>query len=95
MSTRDAIPNGGQLTVTNGSSHGNVTATLLATTGCEIPKDQLDHLFEPFFTTKPTGPGLGLYVVKRIVQEHRGEVNVSSQPGVGTHFDLRFTKVAP
>ena len=58
----------------------------IADDGIGIPGEHLDHLFEPFFTTKSSGTGLGLAVTKRIIQEHRGELTVESQPGKGTSF---------
>jgi signal transduction histidine kinase len=45
-------------------------------------------VLEPFFTTKSTGTGLGLAVVKRIVDEHEGELDLDSSPGQGANFTL-------
>ena len=58
--------------------------------GCGIPTELLHRVFEPFFTTKAQGTGLGLAVVKRITEEHGGEVSVESVPGRGTTFTLRL-----
>jgi two-component system nitrogen regulation sensor histidine kinase GlnL len=55
-------------------------------TGCGIPEPDLPQLFNPFFTTKADGSGLGLSVVHKIVEEHGGEIHVTSEPGVGTTF---------
>lgn len=57
-------------------------------TGAGIPAENIPHLFEPFFTTKPNGTGLGLPVTRRIIQEHRGEMAVQSEPGQGTTFRI-------
>lgn len=56
--------------------------------GCGIPADVLPHIFEPFFTTKSDGKGtgLGLPIAQRIVDAHRGQLAVESQPGAGTTF---------
>jgi len=57
-------------------------------TGHGIPTENLAHIFEPFFSTKPGGTGLGLATVYRIVQDHGGQVEVRSDPGLGTTFTL-------
>jgi signal transduction histidine kinase len=57
-------------------------------TGIGIAPDALPRVFEPFFTTKPQGSGLGLVVVKRVVEGHRGRVAVKSAPGTGTTFTI-------
>jgi signal transduction histidine kinase len=48
----------------------------------------MEHLFEPFFTTKIAGTGLGLPITQRIIQEHRGTIEVASEPGKGTTFSI-------
>jgi signal transduction histidine kinase len=86
-----AMPRGGKLTVRvkTGRLKGQRAALLeVSDTGPGIPPALQGRIFEPFFTTKATGTGLGLAVVKRIVEDHRGEVRVDSQPGLGTTFTL-------
>ncbi|MEW5770213.1 MAG: ATP-binding protein [Pseudomonadota bacterium] len=62
----------------------------IADEGCGIPEDVLDHIFEPFFTTKAVGKGtgLGLSVTYGSVSQAGGDIVVTSQPGVGTRFDI-------
>jgi len=58
--------------------------------GCGIPTELIHRVFEPFFTTKAQGTGLGLAVVKRIIEEHHGELSLESTPGRGTTFSIRL-----
>lgn len=60
----------------------------ISDTGCGINAEDLRQLFNPFFTTKAHGSGLGLSVVHSIINEHHGEIDVTSAPGVGTTFFL-------
>jgi signal transduction histidine kinase len=55
-------------------------------TGPGIPPDQCQQIFNPFFTTKKTGVGLGLSIVSKIVDEHRGSLRVEGRPGQGACF---------
>ena len=62
--------------------------------GIGIPADNLSRLFEPFFTTKPNGTGLGLPITRRIIEEHRGSIAVTSEPHQGTKFVLSLPSIA-
>ena len=61
--------------------------------GTGIAPEHLENIFNPFFTTKPNGVGLGLAIVSKIADEHHGQINVFSEPGVGTRFELTLPKV--
>ena len=68
---------------------GMVTITI-QDTGPGLPSEQLSRIFEPFYTTKASGTGLGLYVVKQLVEKNGGKVEVSSKKGFGTTFVICF-----
>ena len=57
-----------------------------------IQPQHLENIFNPFFTTKPDGVGLGLALVSKIVDEHQGRINVFSEPGHGTRFEMMLPK---
>ncbi len=59
-------------------------------TGVGIKKEELARLFEPFYTTKPSGSGLGLAIAYRIIQDHAGTIEVTSEPGNGTAVVMKF-----
>jgi signal transduction histidine kinase len=56
--------------------------------GCGIDQSTLQNLFEPFFTTRPTGNGLGLATACEIIREHGGAIDVISNPGEGSRFEV-------
>ena len=56
--------------------------------GCGIPEEQRRRIFMPFYTTKASGTGLGLSIAHRIVEQHDGTINVISEPGAGSTFQL-------
>jgi signal transduction histidine kinase len=64
--------------------------------GPGIPSDVMPRIFEPFFTTKPKGEGtgLGLGIVKQIVDKHGGKIDVTSKPGC-TRFTVRLPITGP
>ena len=84
----EAMPQGGELSVGATAVPGQKLEVWVTDSGHGIAPDDLTHVFEPFFSTKPGGTGLGLSLVHRIVQEHGGEVDVRSTPGLGTTFTV-------
>jgi two-component system sensor histidine kinase/response regulator len=61
-------------------------------TGAGIQPAQLPRIFDPYFTTKQakSGTGLGLYITKKVVEDHNGSIKVDSTPGIGTVFTIRL-----
>jgi len=62
-------------------------------TGSGMSADNLGRVFEPYFTTKPSGTGLGLLIVRRIVREHGGELSIESSEGKGLTLTIRLPYV--
>jgi two-component system NtrC family sensor kinase len=90
----DSMPNGGRIDVRlTGGGPGEVLVEF-KDTGEGIPRDNHDRVFLPFFTTKDygKGTGLGLSIVARIVHEHGGRIELDSNPGKGTEFQLWFPR---
>jgi PAS domain S-box-containing protein len=88
-----AMPRGGRLLVRVRRDPSGVLLEV-EDTGAGIPEEVRPRIFEPFFTTKATGTGLGLAVVKRIVEGHGGEIEVAGGPAGGTVVRIRLP-VAP
>jgi signal transduction histidine kinase len=61
-------------------------------TGIGITSEQMTKIFDPYFTTKQgkSGTGLGLYITKKVVEDHNGSIKVDSTPDVGTTFTIRL-----
>jgi signal transduction histidine kinase len=59
-------------------------------TGSGMSAENLGHVFEPYFTTKPSGTGLGLLIVRRVVREHGGELSIESSQGKGLALTIRL-----
>ena len=59
-------------------------------TGGGISQDQMSKLFQPYFTTKASGSGLGLLIVRRIVREHGGEIEIESNQGKGVRVTVHL-----
>ncbi|MGH9673412.1 MAG: ATP-binding protein, partial [Bryobacteraceae bacterium] len=94
LNARDAMEDGGDLVITT-SSDRLLACVEIADSGKGIAAEHLPRIYDPFFTTKGVrkGTGLGLSVTYGIVREHGGTIEVSSQPGAGTRFQLQFPAV--
>lgn len=90
INAREAMPEGGTLTLTTRSGEGADVEIDVTDTGSGIAPDHLARIFEPFFTTKDYGTGLGLTNVKRLVEDNDGTLIVNSTVGKGTSCTLRF-----
>jgi len=67
---------------------------VVADTGGGIPPDVLPKVFEPLFSTKSFGTGLGLPMVKQIVEQHDGTITIASEVGKGTSVTVRLNQLA-
>jgi signal transduction histidine kinase/ActR/RegA family two-component response regulator len=106
VNARDAMPDGGELSIATSDSSldeaycqqqpdavpGKYVVLIMSDTGSGMTDEVKEHLFEPFFTTKPKekGTGLGLATIYGAVKQHRGSIEVISEPGKGTTFKVFF-----
>ncbi len=104
VNARDAMPNGGKITMKSENYYvseemardyqdvksGEYVRIAIADTGAGIESDHMERIFEPFFSTKThgKGTGLGLAMVYSIVKAHLGWIAVSSEPDIGTTFEI-------
>ena len=93
MNALESMPDGGALRVsvsTRRAEAGGEPQALLvvADSGTGIYPATLSQVFDPFFTTKEAGTGLGLSIVRKIVDQHSGEVRIDSERGVGTQVTV-------
>jgi signal transduction histidine kinase len=90
----EAMPAGGALRVTTRVDEpvaGDAAVVVhVEDTGEGMDARRAERAFDDFYTTKPTGSGLGLAFVRRVVLAHGGNVSLSSRPGEGTTVELRF-----
>ena len=77
------------MTFTSGRDNDMVLVRI-SDSGEGISPEIIDKIFQPFYSTKPKGSGLGLTLVKEIVEAHRGRVLVESEPGKGSVFSIRL-----
>lgn len=89
-----AIDGPGKVQVEIGSRDGCASVTV-TDTGKGIPEEQLPQIFRPFYTTRSEGTGLGLSLASRIIEEHHGQIKVTSVPGQGSRFEILLPFRAP
>jgi two-component system NtrC family sensor kinase len=87
----DAMPQGGQVSVAV-TVEGQEVVMRIRDNGPGIPEELRERIFEPFFSTKEDGQrtGLGLAIAAGIVEQHEGNINVTSYVGKGTEFTIRL-----
>jgi two-component system cell cycle sensor histidine kinase/response regulator CckA len=94
INARQAMEHGGAITLSTRQVHREAKTPWVelsvSDTGAGMDETTRQRIFEPFFTTKGEGTGLGLATVYGIVTQRGGEIDVSSQLGVGTTFAIRF-----
>src|SRR5215472_10539768 len=96
VNSQDSMVGGGKLTIRTRHTKSvrgayAQTTIVVADTGCGIPKEIRNTMFEPFVSTKgEKGTGLGLWIVKGIVESHSGRIQVRSTVGKGTVFKMIF-----
>ena len=84
-----AMRAGGILRIRTEASDSHVVVSFIDT-GHGIAAEQIGRIFEPYYTTKPTGSGLGLMIVQRIVREHGGTIDVESDTSRGTTVRIKL-----
>jgi two-component system cell cycle sensor histidine kinase/response regulator CckA len=101
---RDAMPRGGSLTIRTANVHlevkdvqyfvdvppGDYMRITVSDTGIGMDRQTQQHMFEPFFTTKEKGTGLGLSLLYGIIKKHNGFIQVYSEPGKGSTFEINL-----
>jgi two-component system cell cycle sensor histidine kinase/response regulator CckA len=101
FNARDAMPHGGKLSIRTynhegaaapdraaGGGRGSCAVLRVSDTGLGMTPAVRDSIFQPFFTTKPHGTGLGLATVLGIIRQHDGHMEVESEPGRGSTFEV-------
>jgi two-component system sensor histidine kinase AtoS len=87
-----AIPDKGIITVST-EMESDWMVTHVADNGVGIAAENLERIYDPFFSTKPAGTGLGLAVVQRILNGHRGRIAITSESGRGTDVKISLPRV--
>lgn len=83
----EGISENGRIELSAQAANGDLQITW-KDNGCGISAQGLSKIFTPFVTYKPTGNGLGLFIVKNIIENHGGSVSVESEEGTGTRFNI-------
>lgn len=84
----EAVAEGGQVTLECRPNGKEAVAIEISDNGAGIPKEILHRVFDPFFSTKPKGTGMGLSIARKIVQAHKGTMEIESEVGRGTRVRI-------
>jgi signal transduction histidine kinase len=92
---RDAMPQGGSLTVATSERNGYVRIDF-TDTGTGMPEEVKKHIFEPFMTYgKKHGTGLGMAIVKKVIDDHKGRIEIDSEMDKGTTISIHLPVIKP
>jgi signal transduction histidine kinase len=92
----EAMTPGGHLDIAVSSQKGGrMVQIVISNDGAPIPAEHVSQLFEPYFTTKRSGTGLGLATVKKIVDEHQGEISIAGGQEKGTAVTIQLPAATP
>lgn len=90
INASQAMDDSGEITISTANANADEVVVTVTDTGAGIAPENLEKVFDPFFSTKPTGTGLGLAMVHRIVDAHYGTVTIESAVGEGTRVSLHL-----
>lgn len=93
VNAQQVLPSGGEIRIRT-AENGQYVRLSVADNGPGIPAEHREKIFNLYFSTKPGGTGLGLPMVKKIVEEHHGKIEVDTEINKGTTFTLCLTKSA-
>jgi two-component system, sporulation sensor kinase E len=85
----EAAPEGGRVAIAS-AAHENDIMITVSDNGSGIPPEEIAQIFDLFYSTKQYSMGMGLPLVKQIVEEHKGKVAIESEQGKGTTFRFIF-----
>jgi signal transduction histidine kinase len=89
IAARKSVSDKGRIELTTQASNGDLHI-IWQDNGCGIPAKIIPRLFTPFTTTKQSGTGLGLFIIKSIIENHDGDISVESEEGKGTRFTIKL-----
>ena len=89
---RQVMQPGGRVRLSSRAGIGGEVVVEIADTGPGIPPETIEKIFEPFFSKRAGGTGLGLAIARQMVENHRGRIEVDSEPGKGTTFRIRLPR---
>ncbi|MCP4155493.1 MAG: GHKL domain-containing protein [bacterium] len=92
INAAQAMPEGGVIRIALFRDTNNRVVLDISDSGSGMDQERIEHIFDPFYSTKKEaqGTGLGLFVVKQIVDDYNGTIHVESSPGKGSHFRIRL-----
>jgi signal transduction histidine kinase len=93
VNAQQVLPSGGEIRIRT-RENGRFVKLSVSDNGPGIPDEHRGKIFNLYFSTKPGGTGLGLPMVKKIIEEHRGEIEVDTELNKGTTFTICLTKSA-